>query len=265
MLLVDHVEYRDRIAHYEEGYLSGPYIDDNKASLHGPAVASLAVGKSIGTAPGAVLYYFASSGSGDSLLERDTDALERVVEFNKTLPEGEKIRVVSMSLGWRPDDPALERLLSVVNEAKSQGMLVLTVTSLYEGFHLGGLGRDYRHDPEERSSYGLTSLVKRALLEVDIPLPLPRALFVPQVRTLAGYLGTEDYWISPGGPSWCVPYLAGLYALTCQVKPDVTPEEFLHQAMDTGDPMIVDLNGQKHDFGVIVNPVRLIKAFTNDR
>lgn len=50
-----------------------------------------------------------------------------------------------------------------------------------------------------------------------------------------------------------MPYVAGLYALCCQVKPDITPEEFWKEAMSTGDVINIENND-------IANPEKLIKA-----
>jgi hypothetical protein len=48
--------------------------------------------------------------------------------------------------------------------------------------------------------------------------------------------GNDDYvFYSEGGWSWAVPYVAGLYALACQVKPDITPAVFWAKALETGD------------------------------
>jgi hypothetical protein len=48
-----------------------------------------------------------------------------------------------------------------------------------------------------------------------------------QARTTATPTGKEDYVFDvPGGMSWTVPYLAGMYALAAQVRPDITPEVF---------------------------------------
>lgn len=54
-LLVDHVEYRDRLRSYEE--IHSPA--GAPAQMHGPAVASIAVGRTVGVAPGADVYYIA--------------------------------------------------------------------------------------------------------------------------------------------------------------------------------------------------------------
>ncbi len=55
-LLVDHTEYKDRIRLYEE-----INVDPNsRAAMHGAAVTSIAVGKTVGVAPKADMYYIGS-------------------------------------------------------------------------------------------------------------------------------------------------------------------------------------------------------------
>jgi hypothetical protein len=54
-------------------------------------------------------------------------------------------------------------------------------------------------------------------------------------RTTASPTGKEDYvFYRQGGWSWAIPYLAGMYTLAVQVKPDITPEEFWDTALNTG-------------------------------
>ena len=55
-LLVDHYEYKDQLRMYEE--IHAP--KKSTAQLHGTAVASIAVGKIVGVAPEADLYYISS-------------------------------------------------------------------------------------------------------------------------------------------------------------------------------------------------------------
>jgi len=92
-LLVDHQEYADQLRLYEE---INAYSD---AELHGAAIASIAVGKKVGVAPEADLYYIATSfGSNDfTYLAR---CIQRIVEVNDQLPPENKIRVISISVGW---------------------------------------------------------------------------------------------------------------------------------------------------------------------
>lgn len=79
-------------------------------------------------------------------------------------------------------------------------------------------------------------------------------------RCIAGPTRNEDYvFYRSGGLSWTVPYLAGLYALCCQVNPDITPEQFLAEVMATGDTIPIVKDGQTNQLGTISNPERLIE------
>lgn len=91
-LLTDHPEISGAIAAYcETGIDSGL----NEGTLHGPAVASILAGQTVGVAPGVQVYYMATPGAADS--RPHADALRHILEINETLPEGEKIRAVSVS------------------------------------------------------------------------------------------------------------------------------------------------------------------------
>jgi serine protease AprX len=69
----------------------------NSGSMHAPAVTSLLVGNSTGVAPEAKVYFAAApSWKGDS--EFFAKGLYWIIEENKKLPVGEKIRVVSVSV-----------------------------------------------------------------------------------------------------------------------------------------------------------------------
>ena len=59
------------------------------------------------------------------------------------------------------------------------------------------------------------------------------------------------------------PFLAGIYALACQVKPEITPEIFWDKALETGEKRIVH-RGDKEISGRIINPVRLIEWIESD-
>ena len=54
--------------------------------------------------------------------------------------------------------------------------------------------------------------------------------------------------------------VAGLYALACQVHPDVTPAEFWQEALRTGRTIQLNHDGEPMEFGTIADPVRLIEA-----
>ena len=60
-LFVDHPEYKDRLKLYEE---TEDIFIDLSSQMHGPAVASIAVGKTTGVAPEADLYFIATDYGG---------------------------------------------------------------------------------------------------------------------------------------------------------------------------------------------------------
>jgi subtilisin family serine protease len=92
-VVLDHPEFQGKIVKY---YDTGTAEFADRGSMHGPAVTSLLVGENIGTAPDAKVYYVAAP----SWLEDAqyyADALDWIVAENEKLPEGSKIRVVSVS------------------------------------------------------------------------------------------------------------------------------------------------------------------------
>ena len=80
-------------------------------------------------------------------------------------------------------------------------------------------------------------------------------------RTYASFAGEQNYEIShSGGLSWAVPWCAGFYALCCQVKPDITPQEFIDAVNATSVPAEIEHGGKTYNFGRIVNPAEVIKT-----
>lgn len=79
-------------------------------------------------------------------------------------------------------------------------------------------------------------------------------------RTFAGCTGTSDYQIvREGGLSWAVPWCAEFYALCCQVKPDITPEEFIEILNTTSVPAQTTIKGLELTFGKIPDPAAVIR------
>jgi hypothetical protein len=67
-----------------------------------------------------------------------------------------------------------------------------------------------------------------------------------------------------GGWSWSIPYLAGMYALAVQVKPEITPQEFWASACNTGKTIQIEHKGKDYGFGVILDPQALIEEIKSD-
>jgi hypothetical protein len=83
---------------------------------------------------------------------------------------------------------------------------------------------------------------------------------------LASPTGPEDYVVySDGSWSWCVPWIAGLYALLCQVRPEITPEQFWAEALKTGETIQLHRGDTDVTFGTIANPGALIESLQRDK
>jgi hypothetical protein len=280
-LLVDHEEYKDRLRTYEEIHWPARNV---AASMHGPAVASLAVGKTVGVAPGADLYFIAESHATTrgGRLEFDLDPLaesiDRVRAIDAALPPGRKIRVISISAGWKPGMKGYEAAVKAADRAKAQGIFVLSV-GLFETYptvpsFLMGLGRDPARDPDSTTSFGPAGGFERLMARPELGyLSFLREkasrgmVLVPMdSRTTASPTGPQDYvFYRSGGASWTVPYLAGLYALACQVKPEVTAEEFLAATSQTGDRLDLPALKEQGIPARIANPPRLIETLSAQR
>ena len=264
-MLVDHQEYTDRIQLYEE-------INVDPASpseMHGPAVASIAVGKTTGVAPEADLYYI-GSWTGDWATDGSNgftynfryyaQAVHRILQINQQLPEDRKIRVISMEVGWSPDQAGYDEITAAVKEAKAAGLLVVS-SSLEEafGFKFNGLGRASLADPDKFESFEPGIWWAKSFYNGQ---KFSKTLLVPMdSRTTASPTGVGDYvFYREGGWSWSIPYIAGLYTLAAQVKPDITPDVFWSAALKTGRTIEISHEGKNYSFGVILDPVALIHA-----
>jgi subtilisin family serine protease len=154
-LLVDHQEYADRLRLYEEIHIQ----KGTDPQMHGPAVASIALGKTVGVAPEADLYYIARWSfdweTGEETLRYNVQAIHRIIEINEQLPEDKKIRVISISKGWTPSHKEYKEIAEAVEKAKAQGMLVVctSVELNHDGCDFAGLGRPPLADPDLFESY----------------------------------------------------------------------------------------------------------------
>ena len=155
-LYTGHEEYAQNLKSYEL-----IHCINQSAQMHGPAVASIAVGRTVGVAPEADLYYIASTFGHNSDEGYQFDAsimagcILRVCEMNKHLPQENRIRVISISKGYEADSPGYHEIRDAIRQADEQGILVLTTsTKDFYPFTLFGLGRGYFDDPDDPASYG---------------------------------------------------------------------------------------------------------------
>ncbi len=232
-LLLGHVEYTAALTRYDETGLK-----DLSPQMHGSPVISIAVGKNLGVAPGASLTYLAVP-----MWERDNKpyitSLEKILEWNKNLPEQEKVRAVSISNGMFPHYPHYEEWKEILEQAESQGILVVTCDQAVLEYGILSLKPGENPDQPENYDQGYYSSEK------DV-IRVPGAN-----KTVASHRGNDVYTFDRmGGMSWGAPYIAGLAALAYQVNPDITPNEIIQILIAT----VVETNA-----GPIVNPAGFIE------
>lgn len=246
-LYTGHPEYVSRLKRYEEMHV----LPGQKGTMHGAALASLSVGESCGAAPEADLYYWAfdnrkernGSGNEDIDVAGYARVIDRIIEVNRSLPEEGKIRVIAIARGFmftgNPEiDGEIRTLLETVKRAEEENIFVITTSSElhYDFFQkygtdipFAGLGKtDPAKDPDAADTYTLGSWQWAEAEACE------KALLVPMdCRTTADMSGDTYVYYADGGWSWTVPYIAGIYALCVQVKPDITPEAFYAAAVET--------------------------------
>lgn len=258
----EHVEYAENLMNYELLHCM-----DQAAQMHGSAVTSIAVGKTCGVAPGADVYYIASTfgtyGIGGMKMDLNymADSIDRVLEINALLPEERKIRVISISRGFSSEKGS-DEVRAAIGRAKEAGVFVITTsTEVHYGFVLMGLGKEQDADPDSVSVYGPGNFWSEAFYRDGTADPGHILLVPMDARTYASWYDTEGYeFASSGGLSWSVPWLAGLYALYLQVDEDLTPEQFIQAAFDTGTVQTVEYDGNSYKLGTVVDPLALIEA-----
>jgi len=268
-LLVEHQEYREQLRLYEE--INIPKNAD--ARMHGLAVASIAVGRTVGVAPEADLYYIAhptmDTEEGKSIwnFQYLARGVHRILEINEQLPAERKIRVISVSVGWAPDQRGFEEITEATEQAKAAGMLVIcSSVKQVHGFRFHGLDRPPSSDPEDPASYEPGHWwARRFYAKGDSSHPTDRLLVPMDSRTTASPTGAAEYaFYRLGGWSWSIPYIAGMYALAAQVEPDITPDRFWAMALKTGTRIELHREDRTRELGPILNPPRLIEALRDD-
>jgi hypothetical protein len=236
-LLQNHQEYAQPLVAYKPVGLAKM---NSRPQMHGPAVASVAVGKTCGVAPKAALHYFvAAPGWGDN--RPYCDILNEIIRFNQNREVSEQIRVVSISYGGFSQQAHFDQWQEALAKAEQNGVLVVTCS--HGGFLIyGTLARITGKDPDDPLSYrqGKYSLA------LDV-LRVPAGN-----RTIASHYGPEAYTFDrTGGLSWAAPYLAGLAALAYQVDPEIKPKTIVELWLQTA---------VRTEAGPIVNPVGFIEA-----
>jgi len=276
-ILVDHTEYKKQLKLYKElGFNSV------SASIEGTAAASVLAGNSTGVSPGVDLYYVAikpvnkneKDSTGEGVKDNEgnsqlSNAIEWIVNFNEKLPAGSKIKVLCIQETITPDDKNCSNILESMKKADDKGIFVISTIShkLYSSeVYFRGLGRGSLSAPDKLSSYMPAKSWANSFYSFGRYLLSSNTLFMPSdSRCTASPTGKKDFtFYSVNDWNLQLPYAAGLYALACQVKPGITPEEFVEKAVKTSD-ILVKINNLDYKYRLknVVNPQKLIQAFQN--
>lgn len=211
-----HMEFSGRLVYI----LTDNPGDFEKLHFHGISCASIIGGNSCGVAPEVTLYYFACPDNGQNF-QNYCRAMDKLIEFNQTLPEDQKIRLVSISDGLYPESAIWPEWNIALEKAKKEGIDVNYSNGL-EKWKLAYGGCPPYADREDPDSYIPDSLIRKGRIPKNIT-------FIPSCfRTTAANEGNEvyRYWAS-GGFSWAIAYVSGLSALAYQVNPEITYDEIV--------------------------------------
>ena len=244
---LNHPEYKGKIVKYKNFCK----VEDGESSMHGPAVASLLAGNTIGVAPKTNIYYAAiPSWSLDAAYY--AEALKWIIECNKALPKEKRIHVVSVSAApsgeGSPCDKNNKQWDEAVKLASDEGIFVLDCTSTY-----GKIGACCYNgkDKEDGKTYIAGYSREDRIAKVNPNLILAPVGYRTTAQTYEK--GSYSYQYSgSGGLSWGIPYAAGTLALGWQIDPNLTGE----QAMTLLDSTAT-LNKEGHK---IINPVAFVEA-----
>ena len=235
---VNHPEYNGKIASYVN-------LGIGSFSMHGPGVTSLLVGEHVGTAPGSKVYYFVAERYIDGRPDASTyaEAVEQIIDINSSLPESERIRVISVSASPTPSYDVWinsDQYIDSVIRAQEAGILVLDC-SLEHGF-VRVCSYSFEN-PED------VTLCRPGFLDGSTWMPSQDSILVPVAyRTIAEVYSDGDFsyaYFGDGGLSWGIPYAAGVFALGWEINPDLSPDEMVNIVFETA---YIDSNGNKYIF-----------------
>jgi len=220
-ICLDHPEFANKIVEYHDVGCNTP---SNQSSMHGPAVASLLVGDSIGTAPDAKLYFVAAP-SWTQDAKYQADALNWIIAKNNSLPDNAKIRAVSISAAPSgPGTPFTRNNAdwdSAYVHAVNAGILIIDCTQNH------GITAPCYYDIDDPDNVSACIPGWPGLVFIN---DTNRICIPTSLRTTAEEYDEGNFsyqFTGRGGLSWAEPYLVGVIALGWQVRPDISGDEML--------------------------------------
>jgi hypothetical protein len=246
-LLLTHIEYQDRDIRYYKINEKG--LGNATTSSHGPGMTSILVGKNTGVAPESTVYYFANpTWLGDQ--KNEADAIRKVIELNKKLPENKKIRVISLSHGVDRSLTNWEMLQEAIKEAEAANIILVDVNSFLQLLNVTCLPWNNKDNPE---SYQISKAFDNEYIRNN-----PDCFFVPTGGKTIAYGDYDEHYFyqTNSGVSSAVPYVAGLIALGLQADPTLTRNKALKYLKESA---------YKFHAGKLINPVGFIEVVEKNR
>ena len=245
-LFLDHPEFAGKIIKYYD--LAN--LDSSFASPHGPAVTSLLVGEQVGTAPGASVYYVTAVASSHDA-QSYAEALNWLVDENENLPDGEKIKAVSVStiLTGPENDFTKNHALwqAAYQRANEAGILVIDCSTDVGILAPCTLNLDHPDDITQCTP-GWPGIEEYQINPELIHVPVSGRTFAGEKMEGMNYYR----YYGVGGISWSAPYLTGVLAMGWQVNPDLPYQTMIALLFNTA---YSTENGAK-----IINPPAFIDA-----
>ena len=242
-LLMDHEEYAGKIVEYYDPLYVRAHND------RGAAHMSLMVGQTIGTAPGARVYYAACR---DGVYEVDyVKSLYWMIRKNDTLAESHKIRVVAVAAapgeeGIPLPTTAYTNWREACDAAEAAGILVLDATQYRRHFDACW----YDLSAPDRLEYCTPGYPETKGRFSDEYLLVPTSQ-----RTVAEQYvdGVSTYqFVGRHGIGWTTPYAAGVLAMGWQAAPGMSGAEMIESLLAS--------SYDHADLVQIIHPQRFIHA-----
>lgn len=237
-----HNEIKDRIIYNEISLNS-----NKKLHFHGISCASIIAGKSCGIAPEAKLYYFAVPNTGRNFYYYCL-AMDELLKLNKTLPEKEKIKVISISDGILKNNKYYDKWQKALQEAEKTGIIVIYSNNADIDFDWGGF-------PPYKDCDNPLNCKLANFLENEEKI---NNLIIPgNFKTTANNISDNGYtYRGEGGFSRSIAYLSGLCVLALDVNPNLSYNEIVG--------LIKKTSSLTSNENRVINPFNFIKSIQND-
>ncbi len=247
-MLIDHPEIAGKVVQY---YDTGTNQLEGTGVFHGLAVTSILAGTTTGVAPNVNIYY-AAVPSWEADAADHAEALNWIVDENEKLDDEHKIRIVSVSAGpSAPDFENGDQWVKAVARAQSAGIMVIDCRGTAPtGFVFSSYCDPQNKDDITACEFGYPDGRAGSFGQKD-----NRILAPASYRTFALAYNEGEYiyqYSGVGGQSWAVPYVAGVFALGWQVRPELNAQTMRNLMFES---CYVDAEGFQ-----FVDPVAFIEA-----